>query len=193
MLREEGSWGKVICNYFLEIILRNIYKEGLFRRDMITQTMDYIYSDNVAANLVETMVWLIRHHQKETLLTRGPIVDLGCGSGRVLNELKIRYQDTNVLGIDRQPRRSFSRVCYVEGNLQDTKLADKSVGIVLMVNLSDYLGETFQFDEFFNEIDRILMPGGVYVPLDLFRENLIRPFKFAGYHTFGQDYQEKPQ
>ncbi len=153
--------------------------------------IDYIYSNGFAESIVKNMSEFLRLAGKDCL-DGSLVVDLGCGDGTVLHELKKLYPTARMAGVDRNPRKRYNDVEYKTALITATPLSHNSVGVVLSVNMSDYCGDSFKVDDFFNEVDRILTPGGVYIPNDLWREKLIRPFQRAGYRSFMLDYQEKP-
>ncbi len=154
-------------------------------------TIDHIYSNGFAESIVKNMSEFLCLAGKD-LLDGSLIVDLGCGDGTILHELKKLYPTTRRIGVDRNPLQRYNDVEYRTALITATRLSNNSVGVVLSVNMSDYCGNSFKLDDFFNEVDRILTPGGVYIPNDLYRERLIRPFQRAGYRSFMLDYQEKP-
>jgi hypothetical protein len=58
--------------------------------------------------------------------------------------------------------------------------------------MADYVGRGLTAEELFLEIDRILMPSGVYIPFDSGRKKLVRPFREAGYKQLEMAWQQKP-
>jgi len=144
---------------------------------------------------LEFILHYLGRKRKEYLL-EGPIVDLGCGNGDLLHKLKESHPLAKVIGIDREPYEQHPDVQYLKRNFTGTGLSDKSVLIVVSSHILDYsrefLTDGFQFDDLFREVNRILVPGGLYFPFEFGKERLITPFRKAGYHTFGTGYQEKP-
>ncbi len=156
-------------------------------------SIDHIYSNAFAESIVRNMSESLCLAGKKDLWEKSLIVDLGCGDGSILHELKKSHPATRMVGVDRNPLRKYSDVGYRTAIITATQLPNDSAAVVLSVNISDYLGDSFESDDFFNEVNRILVPGGVYIPNDFFRTGLIRPFQHAGYRSFMLDYQEKPQ
>lgn len=156
--------------------------------------LDCIYSDDLAYIIARNIHNFMRLSKKDSLLKSGPIVDLGCGSGAVLSELKKVYPLTKAIGIDRRPTYRFEEdISYKMADIARTGLDDESVLVVLTVNMYDYLGDSFSREDFFKEVNRILVPGGVYIPSELDSRILTVPFKNSGYTSHAADFiLEKP-
>jgi len=154
-------------------------------------SLNLIYSDDLVSIIVDSLQdHLYRNHKNHLL--HGPIIDLGCGTGAFLHELKRRNPSTHVIGVDQHPQERYKDVSYLTSDLTRTNLSSSSASLIITLNISDYIGITISQESFFQEVDRLLMPNGVYVPLDLFRKKLIAPFQNAQYKSFALDYQEKP-
>lgn len=121
---------------------------------------------------------------------RGKIVELGCGTGRVL--LPLAQTGATVTGVDASPAllavaRRKTALAGVEGNielreadLRETGLPDDA--FVLAICTSNTLMHLTSADAqlaALTEAQRILKPGGV-VMLDLFNPDLQRLFEVAG-------------
>lgn len=129
----------------------------------------------------------------KTLFCEGPIVDLGCGDGTLLYELKRKFNTPKVVGVDRDPDRKYDNVEYVQANLKRSGLPNNFAKVVVSTFIIDYIGGPgsyngdFTFTDLFKEVDRLLVPGGIYIPIELFskedKNNLLASFNKEGYRV----------
>ena len=107
------------------------------------------------------------------------VVDLGTGPGLLLPELKVRFPNAHVTGVDAQPEmlkyaraREGDGVNVIEHDLSTPNIpgiADASVDLaVAAVLLHEMQVPTVLLDE----VARILRPGGVFIVLDWVRQPL---------------------
>ena len=153
--------------------------------------LDGVYSDEMADKFAILLERTLKNNNLDNLLTNARFVDLGCGSGAVLHFLKQKHRSLEVIGVDRSPRKCYSDVAYITAIIQKTGLPDSSVQVVMLVNMVDYAGISFTAQELFREVDRILAPRGVFMPLEIGRDILTQPFKKASYKMFGYDWYQK--
>ncbi len=139
--------------------------------------LDHIYSDDLAFSS------LIMNNLKRSNLEahlHGIIVDLGCGSGQTLHLLKKEYPSAICIGVDLAPSKWFP-VSYVCADMRQTGIKDGTATLVFSVNIGDYLTNEFTANQLWTEVDRLLVPGGVYLSLDISCDELTAPFRAAGY------------
>jgi len=97
------------------------------------------------------------------------VVDIGCGTGTLAIDIKQRYSDSTVIGLDADPEiLSIARrkadvagvhVDFVQGYANDLPFTDSSVQRVVSSLFFHHLLKV-QKSLAFDEILRILMPGG---------------------------------
>jgi ubiquinone/menaquinone biosynthesis C-methylase UbiE len=120
-------------------------------------------------------------------LTEGSvIVDLGCGAGLdVFIAARIVGASGEAIGIDMTPemlgvakrnapkvasRTGFDNVRFIQASIEELPLPDECADVVIsncVINLSDDKGRVF------NEIYRILKPGGSFIISDVYAEKEI--------------------
>jgi ubiquinone/menaquinone biosynthesis C-methylase UbiE len=102
------------------------------------------------------------------------LVDIACGTGAFLAEVKRNYPRLAVTGIDlsapylavaRRRLADWSRVSLIEANVEALPIADASVDIVTCVYLLHELPRRAR-KAVANEIRRVLKPGGKLVYID---------------------------
>ncbi len=100
------------------------------------------------------------------------VLDLGCGTGKLLNLLAARYPQLKGIGLDlslemlkqaRKANRHHPRLIFVSGNAEDLPFAD---------NQFDAVFNTISFlhypnpEKVFQQIARVLKPGGYFYLAD---------------------------
>jgi len=153
--------------------------------------LDNTYSDEETDAFIRLISFYLEESDKKSFLEKGPIVDLGCGNGTLLHKLKGLYPNIECIGVDRKPYRKYPDITYLTADITRTGLVNESSRIVITVNIQDYVGDSFTKQSFFNEVNRILIPNGIYIPLEPMPRELIEPFVSAGYRSFGRYFQEK--
>jgi ubiquinone/menaquinone biosynthesis C-methylase UbiE len=132
------------------------------------------------------MRW-IRHFvvtQATRLQDQGEALDLGCGAGQLVIELAQKVSGLHVTGIDlsdellADAKRSAERagledrVVFRLGNVEQCPFPDQSLDLVISTASLHHWSDPVKV---FNEVDRILKPGGAYYIFDLRRDMAI-PF-----------------
>lgn len=102
------------------------------------------------------------------------LLDLGCGTGRFLGEVKDNWPQLDVTALDLSPaylgkaRTTLGRwksVAYLQGNAEETGLPDASFDVITAVYLFHELPPEVR-KRVANEIARLLKPGGTLVQVD---------------------------
>jgi ubiquinone/menaquinone biosynthesis C-methylase UbiE len=121
----------------------------------------------------QTLVPLRRELERRDL-RRARLLDLACGTGRFLREVKSNYPRLSVTGLDLSPfyldaaRRAlspWSRVGFLAAPAESTGLREASFDIVLAIYLFHELPRK-QRRLVAAEIARVLKPGGLFILLD---------------------------
>lgn len=105
------------------------------------------------------------------------ILDVACGTGRTLAQLRVAFPDAELIGLDLSPyyldeARSIlgPDVALVEGNAEAMPLPDASVDAIVSVYLFHELPRNAR-RRVFAEMARVLRPGGRLVILDSVQES----------------------
>ncbi len=102
------------------------------------------------------------------------LLDMGCGTGRFLGDVKDNWPSLNVTALDLSPayvgkaRNTLGRwkdVSYVQANAEATELADESFDIITAVYLFHELPPQIR-KTVAAEISRLLKPGGTLIQAD---------------------------
>lgn len=111
------------------------------------------------------------------LPARPNVLDLGCGTGRLLNRLASQFPQLRGTGIDlssemlrqaRQSNRHRPRLIYVQGNAASLPFADGQFDAVFnTISFLHYL----QPEQVFSEVSRVLRPGGHFYLVDWSRKS----------------------
>jgi ubiquinone/menaquinone biosynthesis C-methylase UbiE len=106
------------------------------------------------------------------LADRAAILDLGCGTGRLIDRLLLKFPTIQATGLDlsaemlrqaRQNKRDRARVIYISGNAENLPFA---------IGQFDAVFNTISFlhypdpERVLSEIQRVLKPGGTYYLAD---------------------------
>jgi ubiquinone/menaquinone biosynthesis C-methylase UbiE len=113
---------------------------------------------------------------KSALVDRpaGRLVDVGCGTGRFLREVKANYPRLHVTGLDLSPHylavarralRPWSRVRFVEGAAETMPLADREFDVAVAIYLFHELPPPVR-RAVAREFARIVKPGGTLILVD---------------------------
>ncbi|MEM9482070.1 MAG: class I SAM-dependent methyltransferase [Cyanobacteria bacterium P01_F01_bin.116] len=108
------------------------------------------------------------------------ILDIGCGTGRLLNRLAAKYPDLQGTGLDfsaemlRQARRSNlhrPRLIFVPGNAAPLRFVDNQFDAVF--NTISFLHYA-EPERVLAEVYRVLRPNGMFYLVDLTNQSLTR-------------------
>ncbi len=109
---------------------------------------------------------------KPQLSRESTIVDLGCGYGRLVNELS-EAGFTNAAGLDsskamiQRAKRENPQLSFGVADARSTELADRTVDAVLLFAVLTSIPESEQQRRVIDECARILRPGGLLYVSDL--------------------------
>lgn len=110
---------------------------------------------------------------KLELPAQANILDLGCGTGRLLNRLATNFSDLRGTGLDfspqmlrvaRQSNRHHPRLIYLEGNAEYLPFAEGQFDAVF--NCISFLHYS-EPQQVLNEVARVLSPGGRFYLVDI--------------------------
>lgn len=147
-----------------------------------------VYSDYLSEDYIEMMEEILEIHELSHLL-KETIVDLGCGSGRILHLLKKKY-GCNAIGVDLRPTPMYGDVYYLITDVRHIGLVANRASFVFSINIADFLDYSLTAESIFKEVDRILIPGGVYLPTVIDSDRLGQPYKRANYNPIYCGYQK---
>ncbi len=98
-------------------------------------------------------------------LPGGPVLEVGCGGGQILADLRAQWPQRAVLGADLHPlalsyaHRRVQRALLVQAALQSLPYAADTFALVLALDLFDQVGVAL--DAALAESHRVLQPGGL--------------------------------
>ncbi|WP_193195375.1 class I SAM-dependent methyltransferase [Nostoc sp. MG11] len=110
---------------------------------------------------------------KVDLQNRPNVLDLGCGTGRLLERLATEFPDLRGTGLDlspqmlrvaRQKNRHHPRLIYVEGKAESLPFADGQFDAVFNTISFLHYSEPKQV---LSEVARVLAPGGKFYLVDI--------------------------
>ncbi len=129
------------------------------------------------------------------------VLDLGCGTGRLLNRLANQFPEITGTGLDlspqmlriaRQNNRHRPRLIYLEGNAENLPFAEGQFNAVF--NSISFLHYP-QPDQVLNEVARVLSPGGKFYLVDITFNNSspcqITPHSPTGIRFYSQKQREE--
>ena len=108
------------------------------------------------------------------------VLDIGCGTGRLLNRMAAKYPDLQGTGLDfsdemlRQARRSNRhrpRLIFVQGNAAPLRFVDDQFDAVF--NTISFLHYPDP-EQVLAEVYRVLRPGGIFYLVDLANHSLTK-------------------
>jgi ubiquinone/menaquinone biosynthesis C-methylase UbiE len=124
--------------------------------------------------------WLQRHyfdyvhggvlHLVDTESTFTGILDIGCGTGRLLRKIKERYPDAQLIGVDpaegmiEKARQLMPDATFSVGLAESIPLPDASVDLALSTMSFHHWSDQLQG---ICEIKRVLRPGGRFLLADV--------------------------
>ncbi len=112
---------------------------------------------------------------------RANVLDIGCGTGRLLERLGTQFPDlrgtgldlsTNMLRMARLTNRHHPRLIYVEGKAESLPFADGQFDAVFStISFLHYL----EPQQVVSEISRVLSPGGCFYLVDITSKKEAQP------------------
>ena len=106
------------------------------------------------------------------LPTSANVLDLGCGTGKLLNRLAVNFPNLQGTGLDLSPEmisqannrnRYSERLTFLLGNAEEMPLADEQFDAVF--NTISFLHYPHP-QQVLNEVNRVLHPGGYFYLVD---------------------------
>jgi trans-aconitate methyltransferase len=129
----------------------------------------------------ELMVWLVADTQENTAL----VLDIGCGTGSLMQLILERFPEAEVCGIDFDPTllvlakkrlaRFGERVRIIECDLRDkswVELVPNPVNAVVSATALHWLSPQ-QLINLYEQLGKILCPGGIFLNADHVRSNIL--------------------
>ena len=111
------------------------------------------------------------------------VLDVGCGTGRLLREVRKRWPSAQVIGIDPAPRmvevasRLAPDITFRVGSGEDLPLPDASVDLVLSTTSFHHWHDQAAG---VREVSRVLRPGGHFILADVAAPTwMMRAFRHA--------------
>ncbi|MEW5821535.1 MAG: class I SAM-dependent methyltransferase [Cyanobacteriota bacterium] len=105
--------------------------------------------------------------RKANLRVREQILDIGCGSGIITNELSKRSKN-NVTGVDKSPEKiellkfKYPDITFICSDALNLPFQDESFDLITTSWLWVWIND---INKFAQEIKRLLKPGGAYISL----------------------------
>jgi SAM-dependent methyltransferase len=109
------------------------------------------------------------------------VLDIGCGDGTLLADIRGRWPDVAVSGLDLQPERidearaKVPEAQLIVGSADDLPFGDSSFDVVCAITLMSSLPPERMEADAAREIGRVLLPGGWLVWFDLRYDNPSNP------------------
>ncbi|MFO5494278.1 MAG: class I SAM-dependent methyltransferase [Cuspidothrix sp.] len=129
------------------------------------------------------------------------VLDLGCGTGRLLDRLATQFPEIRATGLDlssqmlrvaRQNNHHRPRLIYIEGNAENLPFAEGQFDAVF--NTISFLHYP-QPEQVLKEVARVLSPGGRFYLVDITFNNLsscqITPHSPTGIRFYSQKQREE--
>ncbi|UUO14782.1 class I SAM-dependent methyltransferase [Dolichospermum heterosporum] len=129
------------------------------------------------------------------------VLDLGCGTGRLLNRLATQFPKITATGLDlspqmlrvaRQNNRHRPRLIYLEGNAENLPFAEGQFDAVF--NTISFLHYPHP-EQVLNEVARVLSPSGKFYLVDITVNNSspcqITPHSHTGIKFYSQKQREE--
>ena len=127
------------------------------------------------------------------------VLDLGCGTGRLLNRLAYNFPNLQGIGVDLSPQmlkeareknEHHPRLIFTQGNAESLPCAD---------NQFDAVFNTISFlhypkpQQFFREVSRVLKPQGQFYLVDFIRLYSLEsiPFSPGGINFYSAEQREE--
>lgn len=141
--------------------------------------IDYDQHTPVQQRVIERLLGVLQEQPRQSPLQ---LLDIGCGTGRLLDLLAQELPQTQLTGLDLAPNmlqqareRLKERACLVQGDAEQLPFADRSFDLVVSSSTFQWLG---QLDACFGEVARVLKPGGRFV-FSLFGQGTLGELQFS--------------
>lgn len=155
-----------------------------------------LYGDWEEAKDVADSVKLVLGDFKglEDLTLNGKFLDIGCGDGKLLHEIRKLFPGMKYFGIDllqnnvERARQNNPYADIREGNFVSMPFREEEFDIIFSIKTLDYSGwrqegpfaQTFKIEDLSKEIYRVLKRGGVYYAFEGMEGFQRQPFKDVG-------------
>ncbi|MBS3128960.1 methyltransferase domain-containing protein [Candidatus Woesearchaeota archaeon] len=124
------------------------------------------YTDADAEKLYLPLIVDNLNDQGLGALLEGTIIDLGCGTGKVLSEIRKKHPRARLIGVDLAPRQDHEGIEYVTASVTATGLPPEIADLVFILGLAGS-SPGASVIHVVQEIDRLLKPGGVAAILSI--------------------------
>jgi ubiquinone/menaquinone biosynthesis C-methylase UbiE len=157
------------------VILDHYRKEAeVYQADASSTMRDQI----TRGREVEAIVSALRHLRGSGAPVR-QLLDIGCGNGYLLEEIRRRMGDVSLSGLEYTPElvqiareRNVENCEIVQGDVRHIPFAEASHDVVVtercIINVMDQDDQAKSL----NEVARILRPGGYYICIEAFTDGL---------------------
>jgi SAM-dependent methyltransferase/uncharacterized membrane protein YbhN (UPF0104 family) len=176
------SVGTIFFFFQLRPLKQSLANRSAFRFNEIALQYDGQFSEHVWSYLLERKLGFITASLPKPPVTAGLGLDLGCGLGRHLEEM--RRRGYRVIGIDRSfdlIRQGYmTGADIVNGDILKLPFGDASFDFVYMIGVSHHLANSVAQEAACREVARILKPGGHFFVLETNPRNPIFRF-YMGY------------
>lgn len=126
--------------------------------------LDYDQHTPVQQRVVERLLGVLQEHPLQPYLQ---LLDIGCGTGRLLELLAHKLPQAQLTGLDLAPNmlqqareRLDDQITLVQGDAEQLPFADQTFDLVVSSSTFQWLA---QLDACFGEVVRVLKPGGRFV------------------------------
>jgi ubiquinone/menaquinone biosynthesis C-methylase UbiE len=122
--------------------------------------------------------------------TPGDIVDVGCGTGRLLRKIRERWPDARLTGIDpaegmvKKAREMMPDSAFIVSSAESIPLPDTSADLIFSTTSFHHWSDQGQA---LREIRRILRPGGQFYLSDIAASPLL--FRFVNHGQIRNHYE----
>lgn len=141
--------------------------------------IEYDQHTPVQQRVVERLLGVL---QEQPFQQHLQLLDIGCGTGRLLKLLAHELPQARLTGLDLAPNmlqqareRLEDQVCLIQGDAEQLPFADQTFDLVVSSSTFQWLT---QLDRCFDEVIRVLKPGGRFV-FSLFGQGTLGELQLA--------------